>query len=147
MKRRTLLTLLATLVSWLTIRPKVHADAVKGSYKTPNNTKNVRIRLWDGCYLLNEYDGQHPGEVILGATMPAPSATYLGLGRTVFRRSLTNASTDPDEITYVHYEYESGPMWWTRGARGIPPPLEAVPSLVDGHWVWRYQHVSRVAFK
>ena len=40
--RRSVLTLLATLVSWFTIRPKLHADAINGSFTEPTAPANGR---------------------------------------------------------------------------------------------------------
>lgn len=140
MKRRSFLTLLATLVSWVSVRPKLHADAVKAdpSFAFQGETRAV-IRFWDGMCCLGDADAVReygfstmvgdlwvprlgaPGEYLTavdGRVAGCPGRrTFIDakddLG-TVFK--LGQVSVDElaprGPLMYRHYEYVSGPKWW-----------------------------------
>lgn len=128
MTRRSFVTLLATLVSWVTVRPNLHADAINGSFKTPIEpdppfSGHRMLKLWDGDTFLKEVISfrREGRAVVVPWRRPTngPVVTDPGPGipthETVFR--LEQIAGCPDN----NYQYESGPKWW-------------VPFSVAGLW-------------
>lgn len=115
MTRRHFVTLLATLVSWVSMRPKVHADAVKASFKTPEVPDRVVLSLWDcGTHVeslwtarekpVRRLTGFPSGYYVVGAQPDGAVFLYRG-------EILEQVDSNPT-ITICYYEYVSGPKWW-----------------------------------
>jgi len=115
--RRHFATLLATLAAWVSMRPKLHADAVNASSKPAIDRSRLPVYLWDELTLVEGPDPSKWGHAILGdspativvPTFPPAGATYLGLGRTVFREDWAQRAGYP---VGRHFNYVSGPKWW-----------------------------------
>lgn len=125
MKRRSFLTLLATLAAWVSVRPKLHADAVNASLRTAIEPLRVRIHLWFGETLVGHFTCAPGEEREFVATNRSTFDHRRGYQfetdldavpnlETVFRRSLTSVdaldAARPE--MHVHYSYVSGPKWW-----------------------------------
>jgi len=121
MTRRSVLTLLATLVAWVSVRPKVHADAVKGRLKPAKEPISWRIVLMDGETFVDERLTTTPRRswivpcrisrndpVNLCRTGPHAQ----DYAETIFTMRQEQPGW-PTILTRV-YDYESGPKWWTR---------------------------------
>lgn len=113
MKRRTFLTALATLVSWFTIRPTVHADAINGSFKTGEWPYSVQFSYFDGDRCVLVQAGME--------AEPVGRRRIFGIGKpdheTIFRMSAIDEMRDEvarETRTTYHYSYESGPKWWEK---------------------------------
>lgn len=121
MKRRSFLTLAATLFAWVFMRPKVHADAINASSKPakwpdwhPADDGKVLIKVWDRWM-------PHAGQerfFIRSAYMPGPYGRRLGFtaksgALTTFRLVAVDEVEENGRTAMTcHYDYESGPKWW-----------------------------------
>lgn len=130
MTRRTFVTLAATLFSWFTIAPKVRADAINGSFKTPNRPDRVVLSLWDGadrveslwtskgktCRHITSYASStaYSGRPIGGLTGPI-FVEHRGHGAVFVYRGEIHEQVDNNPVVITRrYEYVSGPKWWER---------------------------------
>ena len=126
MTRRLFLSAQAAVVAFgRTVSAKVtrptYRDYVSTNTGPLQPQKRVLYRriLRDGRTVVQDVISTlHPWEVtvpfVVIPTFPPPGASYLGLGRTKFRR--TGAGSTPGTaITSLYYQYESGPKWW------VPP--------------------------
>jgi hypothetical protein len=138
MKRRTFLTAVATLVSWFTMRPKVHADAINASPETTERPGTARILIWDGSTLvegLSIPETDRRGEFIMTPSLAWDGRRWFSftdaidnaLGVTCFRHRYTYV----DQLAqftpkmFVNYEYVSGPKWWEQ---------ENILAYIDNGW-------------
>lgn len=124
MKRRTFLTALATLVSWFTIKPTVHADAINGSFTEPKRRELTFLRLWDGETLIDQLStgAKYPRRLhavvdsldhrvvyIDGVDSDKPRATWQ------HAQKCTVVEERPNCFAHYHdYQYVSGPKWWAK---------------------------------
>lgn len=121
MKRRSFLTRLTTLGSWLLMRPTLHADAVKADPKPAIGSEIITRHLWDGETRIEQqtppygFDGLEPRPPRLSDYGEVYTRRCAHLtGATRFTRTIT--SIDQLDLNvptiHVHYEYVSGPKWW-----------------------------------
>jgi hypothetical protein len=139
MKRRSFLTLLTTLFAWVSMRPKLDADAINGSLKTAKWPESafkpepeptvVLYRLFDGDRFIEER--RHEPCCVVGrrvvfitkvarntrVRVGLPGQPRVSYEETVFKpRQMHMAMRFDKQYNYtarVHYcDYESGPKWW-----------------------------------
>jgi len=129
MTRRTLIQTLATLCAWPFLRLRAHADAVKAIPTPANGANRVTVSLWDLETLIERFTViDHPGEYLTAYDDDRARGRHgyiasrkVGPGQTVFRHSMTAPQT------FVHYDYISGPKWWT-----VPDPMYGTPAAEMG---------------